>query len=375
MAETSTPAIDGRASASASAPTWSETRDALDRRLEQVLADVEETWFRLAPGVAPGVIDDDLPMLLRRLVQSGGKRIRPAMVHWGWLAATAAPGRRADQHATVVEAAAALELLHVFALVHDDVMDESASRRGRPTTHVGVAALHRRAGGRGSDQRFGESIAILVGDLAHAEADHLAAGLPPEVRSTYRTTLLELVQGQRLDLTGAAAGRRDLAHARSVAEAKSGAYTVQRPLQMGVQVAGGGLEIQHALLRYGRHAGAAFALRDDLLGLWGDPGLTGKPVGDDLVAGKPTVVLALAAERLSGHWRRVVDGRSVVPLDPHEVAGVLDAMVEAGVRDEVEDMIANEVRVADEALDDGQVAPEAAEGLRAMARSLAWREA
>lgn len=354
--------------------SWEATREALDRRLDEVLRGGEQTWLAQAPLVEARLIDDDLPLLLRRLVQAGGKRIRPAMVHWGWLAA-ADPADRAEQAAVVVEVAAALELLHVFALVHDDVMDESQSRRGRPTTHVGVAAAHRRTGGRGSPQRFGESIAVLVGDLAHAEADHLAAGLPTGLRETYRTTVLELIQGQRLDLTGAASGRRDLAHARAVAQMKSGAYTVQRPLQMGAQVAGAGPELHQTLVRYGAHAGAAFALRDDLLGLWGDPHRTGKPVGDDLVAGKPTVVLALAAARLPGRWRSVVDGRSVVPIDPREVADVLAAMTAAGVRDEVEQMIADEVRAAEHALADGPVRCEAAAGLTEMVHALAWRDA
>nr|WP_269449737.1 polyprenyl synthetase family protein [Auraticoccus cholistanensis] len=310
------------------------------------------------------------------MVRSGGKRIRPAMVHWGWAATTGVdPDREQAQRETMVRVAAALELLHVFALVHDDVMDQSLSRRGQPTTHVGVAALHRRAGGHGDAERFGESIAVLVGDLAHAEADHLVAGLDAPLRDTYRTMVVELVQGQRLDLTGAASGRRDLDHALSVARAKSGAYTVQRPLQLGAQVGAAAPGLQQALEEYGHHAGAAFALRDDVLGLWGDPERTGKPVGDDLLAGKPTVLLALAAERLPGRWRPLVDGRAVTPLHPGQVPDVLAAMVEAGVRDEVEDMIDVEVRAAERALQQAPVRAEAAEGLLAMARAMAWREA
>ena len=207
----------------------------------------------------------------------------------------------------MVQAGAALELLHIFALIHDDVMDESASRRGQPSVHTLAAQLHLHSAARGNARRFGESIAVLVGDLAHAEADHLVTELPRPMRRIWRLLVIELVQGQSRDITGTAAGRRDLAHARQVARMKSGAYTVQRPLQLGRRGgrrrrAGG----RPRITRYGREVGEAFALRDDLLGVWGDPRLTGKPAGDDLLSGKPTVILSLADERLRGSDRTLL---------------------------------------------------------------------
>ncbi len=139
----------------------------------------------------------------------------------------------------VIQVSVALELLHVFALIHDDVMDESDSRRGQPSVHTLTAQLHLHARARGNAQRFGESIAVLVGDLAHAEADHLIADLPAPMRRLWRLLVIELVHGQSRDLTGTAAGRRDLDHARQVARMKSGSYTVQRPLELGAAAAAG----------------------------------------------------------------------------------------------------------------------------------------
>ena len=236
-----------------------------------MLADLQHLWSQLAPSddVADVLGADDLPGLLDELIRSGGKRIRPVMAYLGWLSAT---GRaRGIGHADVVRVSAALELLHVFALVHDDVMDESTSRRGLPTTHVRAAARHADAGARGSPERFGDSIAILLGDLAHAEADPLVADLPADLRQIWRLLVIELVYGQRRDLTGSAARRRDLQHAREVARLKSGAYTVERPLQLGAAAARAPEVVLAALSHYGREVGEAFALRDDLLGVWGDP--------------------------------------------------------------------------------------------------------
>ena len=157
------------------------------------------------------------------------------MAYLGWLSAS---GRtRGIGHADVVKVSAALELLHAFALVHDDVMDESTARRGVPTTHVLAAARHADAEAWGGPERFGDNIAILLGDLAHAEADALVADLPADLRRIWRQLVVELVYGQRRDLTGCAARRTDLQHAREVARLKSGAYTVERPLQLGAAAA------------------------------------------------------------------------------------------------------------------------------------------
>jgi geranylgeranyl diphosphate synthase type I len=264
--------------------------------------------------------------------------------------------------------------LHIFALIHDDVMDESASRRGQPSVHTLAAQLHLHSAARGSARRFGESIAVLVGDLAHAEADHMVTELPPAMRRIWRLLVIELVQGQSRDITGTAAGRRDLAHARQVARMKSGAYTVQRPLQLGAAAANADDHVVAAISRYGREVGEAFALRDDLLGVWGDPRLTGKPAGDDLLSGKPTVILSLAEERLRGADRQLLARVGTPELSPADVGSLQHALQTSGVVDAVEGRISGHVHAAIAELDHPGLSPEGVPGLTSMAYKIAWRD-
>ncbi|HSU37700.1 MAG TPA: polyprenyl synthetase family protein [Propionibacteriaceae bacterium] len=352
----------------------------VDERLALVVQNLERTWrYDLAEDAdaedlefAPVDIlaDRDLPAMLRTLTTTGGKRIRPSMCFWGW---TAAGGPRRDGHDHVIQAGAALELLHIFALIHDDVMDESASRRGQPSVHTLAAQLHLHSAARGNAARFGESIAVLVGDLAHAEADHLVTSLPEPMRLIWRRLVIELVQGQSRDLTGTAAGRRDLAHARQVARMKSGAYTVQRPLQLGAAAAGADQDVVRAITSYGREVGEAFALRDDLLGVWGDPRLTGKPAGDDLLCGKPTVIVSLAHDRLRGPALDLLSRVGTPELSPADVSDLQDALQASGVVDAVESRISGHVRAAVAALDHAALDPDGVLGLTQMANLIAWR--
>jgi geranylgeranyl diphosphate synthase, type I len=347
---------------------------AVDDLLAGVLDDLTRVWSTEVDdsGELDVLGERDLPVLMRELLQGGGKRIRPAMTYLGWLSTRGDGTGRGH----VVTAGAALELLHVFALIHDDVMDQSASRRGRPSVHTQAAQLHVDSSAGGDAGRFGESIAVLVGDLAHAEADHLASDLPADMRSIWRTLVVELVCGQRRDLTGSAAGRRDLGHARQVARMKSGSYTVERPLQLGAAAARANDTVRTRLARYGREVGEAFALRDDLLGVWGDPALTGKPAGDDLLSGKPTVILSIASERLTGSSRKLLDRTGSLDrgLEPDDVALLLDELERAGVVESVEAMIAGHLDRALAALDDPQLDPEGVAGLTQLAHQVAWRD-
>lgn len=355
----------------------------VDHELTQAVGRLLHTWRielsdPLGRALAPEppvdiLLDHDLPELLQALHRTGGKRIRPSMTFWGWVAAG---GRRVDNGgaADVVRAGAALELLHIFALIHDDVMDESESRRGQPSVHTLAAQLHLHAGAYGSAQRFGESIAVLVGDLAHAEADHLVTELPRAMRAIWRVLVIELVHGQSRDLTGSAAGRRDLDHARRVARMKSGCYTVQRPLQLGAAAARADPVVEQTLEHYGDEVGEAFALRDDLLGVWGDPRTTGKPAGDDLLSGKPTVIMALADQRLQGPARKVLARVGTPELSPADVGFLQEALAEHGVVDAVETLISNHVHAAVEALNGGAVDPAGVAGLTRMAHKIAWRD-
>jgi geranylgeranyl diphosphate synthase, type I len=360
----------------------------VDERLTEVVADLAQTWSsdfgdRGDAGTdgsarAPRPLDilagHDLPELLTALTANRGKQIRPSMCFWGWVATGGRFGEAVRGRRHVVQAGAALELLHLFALIHDDVMDESASRRGQPSVHTLATQLHRHSGARGSGRRFGESIAVLVGDLAHAEADALIAELPAPMRRVWRLMVIELVHGQSRDLIGTAAGRRDLAHARQVARTKSGSYTVLRPLELGATAAGAGRGELAALCAYGAELGEAFALRDDLLGVWGDPAVTGKPSGDDLLSGKPTVILALAHDRLTGAARTALERVGTAALSKADVHALQEALVATGVADAVEGRIADHVHAARTALEHPGLDGDGVLGLTELAHRIAWRE-
>ncbi|MCT1458057.1 polyprenyl synthetase family protein [Aestuariimicrobium sp. p3-SID1156] len=351
------------------AVTADEVLAAVDDRLRTWVEDVAGAWHGL------GVTDDDLlaelalPQLLAEAA-AGGKRLRPEMVHWGWVAA----GAPADKYAQVVQLGAALELLHVFALVHDDVMDAAELRRGRPSVHARARDLHATRGDAGDSRAFGEHIAILAGDLAHAEADHLVGYLPEPVRRVWRLMVVELVLGQQRDLTGTALRRRDLEQAREVSRLKSGAYTVQRPLQLGALIGGADHALVEALMAFGWHAGEVFGLRDDALGIWGDPARTGKSVDDDLEQGKATVALALASQHLGDSGRELLVRVGQGQLAHAEVQELRQELDRCGVRERVETLIERGVDRAREALASPLVPPAAVEGLTGALERLAWRQ-
>jgi geranylgeranyl diphosphate synthase type I len=333
-------------------PSWSDRIEAHVSLVEDTLArrisDVQAVWDANTVD-GRGADESDLPCQLRELLERGGKRTRPVMVFLGWVAA----GARGHQHGhhDMVIAAAAVEMLHCFALVHDDLMDESPIRRGHPTVHERAAQRHLRRRGIGASARYGDNIAVLVGDLAHSEADRLAASLPAEMREVWQQLVLELLAGQVADVVGSTTGDRRLEFARLVARQKTGYYTVARPLQLGAVAAGAGTDALTALADYGRHAGEAFALRDDVLGVYGDPRTTGKPAGDDIRSGKPTVLLALAAQSLDGAAAAALRLAGTSKMTDADVCAVQQAMVEKGILASVEAMIDDRVGDAVAALD------------------------
>ncbi len=258
--------------------------------------------FAAARGESLRGIDAGLAPFVRvaeDVLLGDGKRVRPAFCYWGW---RGAGGPDCDE---IVRAAASLEVLHACALVHDDVMDGSELRRGQPSAHRRLTALHRDEALPGDSEGFGRSAAILLGDLFLTWADDLlmASGLAPGALArawpTYARMRGELVAGQYLDLTGtpvdgAGRGRADGGRAARIAQYKTAGYTVIRPLQLGAVLAGPRPGLLAAYAAFGRPLGAAFQLRDDVLDLFGDPARTGKPVGGDLRAGRPNALLSLA---------------------------------------------------------------------------------
>ncbi|MER5702265.1 polyprenyl synthetase family protein [Micromonospora sp. NPDC002296] len=291
----------------------------------------------------------------RDCVLAGGKRVRPTFAYWGWRG-----GAGSDEPLrTVLPALAALELLHTFALVHDDVMDASDTRRGRPTAHRAAAARHVAAGHAGDPDRFGEAVAVLIGDLCMVWADRLMsrAAVPParllDVRRCYDQMRVETIAGQYLDVLGENdAANWSVDRALRVARYKTASYTVQRPLLFGACLAGAGADapLTAAYTRYGLAVGEAFQLRDDLLGVYGDPVATGKPAGDDLRTGKPTALLMLARQLATPAQRRALDRAGAV-TGAREVSRLAQVVAGTGAVARVERMISDRVAEALAALD------------------------
>jgi geranylgeranyl diphosphate synthase type I len=314
----------------------------------------------------------DLVGELTARARNHGKRIRPVVSHWGWVAAG---GPASGTHAGLVRVAAAMELLHLFALVQDDVMDRSDERRGAPTMHVVAAERHRRAAGLGDPTLFGDSVAILLGDLALSEATLLVADAQPPVRRLWRRMTAELVQGQLLDVTQAASRQRGLPAVRRIARLKSGRYTITRPLQLGALVAGAPAGLVDRLEHYGDLVGDAFAVRDDILGVWGDPARTGKPAGDDLRSGKPTLLLALAHQHLPASQRHLLHRCDAGQLDDADGAARQQALVDCGVREIAECLVQDLMTSAADDLERLDIDPAAVPGLQQLADTIAWRDA
>ncbi len=302
--------------------------DRVTARLDEVLAPELERWAEL---------DADLrePMAeISRLVLSGGKRLRPAFCHWGYVAAGGDPD---DQ--IVADAGAAFELMHAFALFHDDVMDDAAaSRRGEPTSHVVFAEQHRRAGWAGESRRFGEGVAILIGDLAFVYADRLLADANPAAWRIWNELRIELNVGQVLDILGSVRGVRDVAQAERICRYKSGKYTIERPLHLGAALVSPWHldELADPLSAYGLPLGDAFQMRDDVMGAFGDAAATGKPVGGDLREGKPTPLLARAIEAATPAQRSVLAGVGRPGLTDDDVAEIQQVIVDTGALADLE---------------------------------------
>lgn len=333
--------------------------------------------FVAAKQVAYGDLGADAVHLMEAaaIALSGGKRLRAAFCWWGHLAA-------ADpvDEAALLSAAASLELLHASALVHDDVMDASDTRRGRPSTHRAFEARHREAGWPGDAAAYGEAAAILLGDLLLTWADELlrTSGLPAarvqDALGYFDVTRTEVTLGQFLDVSVQARGRSTAAEAMQVLRYKSAKYSVERPLHIGAALAGADPALFTALSSYGVPLGEAFQLRDDLLGVYGDPAVTGKPAGDDLVEGKRTLLIALALEAAPADEARRLDeglGRQLAAAQINDLREIIDR---SGARAQVEAQISRLAAQSQAALDAAPVQEHARAALRTLLVEATQRE-
>ncbi|MBP2473746.1 geranylgeranyl diphosphate synthase type I [Crossiella equi] len=308
---------------------------------------------------------------LTRFILDGGKRIRPTFAWWGWRAGGGRP--ESPDAAEVLRAVSALELIQACALVHDDLMDSSDRRRGQPTLHVRFAMQHHAAGWAGTPDSFGLSAAILLGDLALAWADDMLydAALDPaalsRARPVWRAMRTEVLVGQYLDVLAQARAANEPETAMRINRYKTAAYTVERPLHLGVALAGGPPELVDALRAFGTDLGIGFQLRDDLLGVFGDPKVTGKPAGDDLREGKRTLLVTLGLRRAEERGDRAAltalqEAIGNPALDEAGVDRTRQLLHELGAVEAVEERITAHTEAALSALATAPVAEEAARG-------------
>jgi len=378
-------AIDGRARM----PASTLERTAAGSRAHPELHGGER-WRRTTRGAVQAIIDDFVTVrcapelhtagigiaseVLRDFV-AGGKCVRSTFMYLGWLCG-------ADEDHAALRAAAGLELLHAFALLQDDVMDGSVLRRGRPSGHIAFARWHRHLGLSGSPGRFGDSAAVLLADMCLVWAAQMMreSGVPAasldRVWPRYDAMRTELAVGQFADLINDARVFPTLDKVLDVARRKSGNYTVKRPLEMGAAMAGCGERVMTMLAEYGDAIGEAFQMRDDVLGIFGSPAVTGKPTGSDLAERKATTVVAAAYHLANPSLRRQLrEMMSADDLDDNDVRRWAELIQATGAVDWIERLIDSRLTRALSLVSDCDVRPAVQTALADMAAACAERTA
>lgn len=330
--------------------------DPVEKRLQEVLQEQQNRWVQIDAQL------EEPFKLLNSFVLSGGKRLRPAFCYWGFIGAG---GDKSDPQ--IWNAGAAFELLHAFALIHDDVMDGSNSRRNNETVHTYFSRQHEVQILKGEARRFGDGLAILIGDLAEVFADALMTGSNASAFAVWNELKIELNIGQFLDVMGAAVGNVDLEAARQIVRYKSGKYTIERPLHLGAAMAGRANVYETALSAYGAPLGDAFQLRDDILGIFGEPERTGKPVGDDLREGKPTPLFAFARAHANESQQQLLQRIGDTDISEKEISDLQTVFIETGAVAATEKLIDELTRQAIAAIEAIEFTDEAKTALQELA--------
>ena len=365
------------------------------RLVDLVQTRIDEFLDARSPIVA-AISDDTAPMSdISRDFLRFGKRFRARFAYWGWQSVQGVDdpadlfgdGRRNDLPA-VVGVAASLELFHAAALVHDDLIDASDTRRGAPAAHRRFALEHRDRGFLGDATRFGDSAGVLLGDLLLVWSDELFAESLDQLsdrdnaraaRAEFNRMRTEVTAGQYLDIVAEASWPhvregREVETALNVITYKSAKYSIEAPLAIGASLGGASLAQMAALREFGLPLGIAFQLRDDLLGVYGDSELTGKPAGDDLVEGKRTVLVALARRALTPSARRTVDELLGDPeLTDEQIRMLQDTIRASGAIEEVEAMISANVDSALDAIEGAPLTADSRDALTRLAESISVR--
>ena len=315
---------------------------------------------------------------LDEFLLDGGKRLRPLFAYAGLLAAGATPTRE------IIRAISSLELLQACALIHDDLMDRSDTRRGKPAIHRHFENLHQSSAMNGLATQFGEAAAVLLGDLALVWSDQMlnTSGIPTQsllaAHQIHDEMRVELMAGQYLDVREAGETTYSAERSLRIARYKSGKYTIERPLHIGAAIGKpeAHADLLAALSQYGLPLGEAFQLRDDLLGIFGDPAITGKPAGDDLREGKRTVLIAMTLEALSGSDKEELLSHLGQPeISPAKIEDLRALITASGAVEKVENLIETLTNQSLAAIEDPAIHPSSREFLTYIALSAVKRSA
>ncbi|MDQ0641964.1 geranylgeranyl diphosphate synthase type I [Microbacterium murale] len=361
-------------------PSPTPVQDAVSARLDR---------FLTALGSESRAYGPDAEMFIRSAAATlrGGKRLRARFCHTGWRAVAHFSARDAVETDALWDLCAALEIFQSAALVHDDLIDNSDTRRGGPAAHRSLEQQHRTLAWAGDAESFGRAGAILLGDLLVAWSDDLLeqgladAAHASQVRREYARMRRDVTTGQFLDIAEESAWQvnpiaEHADRALRVVSLKSARYSIEQPLLLGALLAGADESQQAALRRFGHPVGMAFQLRDDVLGVFGDQSLTGKPTGDDLREGKRTVLIAFTREHLDASARRLLDELLGDPmLSADQVSALQATITGSGALARVEELIDSYAQQADRALSGAPLDNAAVGELRDLARAATVRTA
>lgn len=360
--------------------------DLIQQRLDEFCAQQRRDFAAISDELAP--ITD----YVRDLLQ-GGKRFRALFAYWAWVGALEnqrlTPEQLELSAEAIVEISAALEMFHGAALVHDDLLDRSDTRRGKPAVHKRFENLHSQSGWAGAAERFGQAGSVLVGDMMLGWANELfakailkapSAAAQQAAREQFHLMQIEVMAGQYLDVAEENAGPTRAAHeavgrANRVMLYKTAKYSVEAPLLIGAAFAGGDEALLHSISAFAVPLGLAFQLKDDILGVFGAPEKTGKPVGDDLREGKRTVLIALTRETLAPTVVKIFDELLTErELSDDQIRYLQQTIVDSGALRKTELMLEELADQSLAALEHIELAPNAKSQLRALAQKVISRD-
>lgn len=372
---------------STSAAPLAEAIRAEEKAYVEALEQELTLFFTKQSEILSGITPEALPLLesIQKL-STGGKRLRALLCYWGWRGAGGTPAAP-----EIIRAGAALELFQSAALIHDDIIDRSETRRGAPAVHKKFEATHQDNGWRTSATEYGMAAAILTGDLCLSWSEEIftsigeASQAGKEARSIFNLMRTEVMAGQYLDILGEVIPSQDAQtsqrRAEHVVRYKAAKYSCEHPLALGGALATGAVAGQDSdlLASYRTFAlplGEGFQLRDDVLGVFGKPEETGKPAGDDLAEGKRTVLIALT-EKLApqSQWQRLDQALGNQNLSAEEIAELQEIIVSSGALAELEDLILAKENVVDTALIEIRVEPLVRQALAGIAAKALHRQA